>query len=734
MSISTPLHAHRTRIATTFSLFLRVGVAWAYLMVIASVARGSLWLLASDYWPKPIAFDELAQVFLQGSRLDSSAIGHLLIPTMIATVLAIWINVAVGLANALRRVTAGVLLVAIPILMLATLYNFQELQDTFSYASFEIFHGNFIDVITLAHRKHNLFLGFAIVSTLAIVGFRIYLRIEKRAEFPVERVPHREWVSIVSVLIAIAVYIFLTRGSLGRQPACRDDAGVSEHAILNVCAMNPIVALKYAYRDYSSLTSGGGRNPYVGKARIDIVARELAQDLIPNLDPGLVQRPSNVCRIDHPIWQRTAQGTSAGPPSHVFVLFMESYDSWPFLETFANLHLVDEGKKLAEKGIHIRNFLPGTKHSITSYQVALQGIFETKRVAQQPLPTSTVTNLKRLGYRTRSIAGYSSESGNESRYVKQQGFDEWFFAADIRATDPAPLNRVHDRDVYSFAAKHLDYDEPTFTFIRTISNHTPWSLDLKKYDCQIEDLPENLKQRTHGDLKELQQSMGHVRYSDREMGRFVRQMIARFPNSLFVITGDHFGRNHFDRNPDLYGRSSVPLILYGPNVLGQKEHFANTCGSHVDLAATIIERCAPRGFRYAAVGRDILRPRQLPFGVGLNVVIFPDCIVNLNHRTSWEPLPWLSSREITPDQATQRIARAQDLHAAYHGVGFAMANDALSRDFPTVSHDNKHDKIASQLSSNTARLISHESPAFTQEPLDEQQSHRHQKQSPGTRR
>ena len=40
-------------------------------------------------------------------------------------------------------------------------------------------------------------------------------------------------------------------------------------------------------------------------------------------------------------------------------------------------------------------------------------------------------------------------------------------------------------------------------------------------------------------LKEL----GHLCYSDKCIGDFVRNAQLKFPNSLFLFTGDHYGRD-----------------------------------------------------------------------------------------------------------------------------------------------------------------------------------------------
>jgi phosphoglycerol transferase MdoB-like AlkP superfamily enzyme len=80
------------------------------------------------------------------------------------------------------------------------------------------------------------------------------------------------------------------------------------------------------------------------------------------------------------------------------------------------------------------------------------------------------------------------------------------------------------------------------------------------------------------------------------------------PDTLFVITGDHYGRRFPNRHPDAWERTAVPGILVGPAITGRT--LAATCGSHLDLIPTLVELCAPAGFPYHAVGVDLFREAQ----------------------------------------------------------------------------------------------------------------------------
>ncbi len=128
-------------------------------------------------------------------------------------------------------------------------------------------------------------------------------------------------------------------------------------------------------------------------------------------------------------------------------------------------------------------------------------------------------------------------------------------------------------------------------------------------------------------------------YSDREMPTFIRATEQRLPQSLFAISGDHFARKFINAMPNSFEKTSVPLVLYGPEVLHGKSFPAMAAGSHIDIGPTLIELAAPTGFEYHAFGRDLLNPAQVRPGFGREFVIGPDYIAQLKPNYKLEAIP-----------------------------------------------------------------------------------------------
>ena len=121
--------------------------------------------------------------------------------------------------------------------------------------------------------------------------------------------------------------------------------------------------------------------------------------------------------------------------------------------------------------------------------------------------------------------------------------------------------------------------------------------------------------------------------------------------------------------PSLYERSSVPFMLYGNQIeryypLSKISHVA---GGQLDIAPTLFELIAPKGFVYYSLGRSLLAPSSFPNqGLGMNKIITKHYIATPS-GDEVEPLaPSAIARQHTADnreltQAIERHHQARDL-------------------------------------------------------------------------
>lgn len=215
--------------------------------------------------------------------------------------------------------------------------------------------------------------------------------------------------------------------------------------------------------------------------------------------------------------------------------------------------------------------------------------------------------MKQLGYQTIYWYGGNASYGNFNHFGKAQGFDR-VESASIFCGPNAPKTWVGVYDhvfLENIAQQIKEIDEPTFHFIYTTSNHGPYKMedDLLDYDPQkvMPDVGEDLRSN-----KTRNKELATYRYSDKAIFTFVESMQQLYPDSLFIVTGDHSNLFGSLNNTSLIHRDytlrdtfcTVGLLqhpeLDGNMIVTQK-------GTHMSLMPTIIEAIAPKGFEYYSI-------------------------------------------------------------------------------------------------------------------------------------
>ena len=157
-----------------------------------------------------------------------------------------------------------------------------------------------------------------------------------------------------------------------------------------------------------------------------------------------------------------------------------------------------------------------------------------------PLPRQ----LKKLGYHATYWYGGNVTYGNFNQFAPSCGFDEVETATDFCGPDaPKTWVGVYDNLFLEKAADMiLSGDEErgnisSISFIRQVITG-PSRFLLKKYGYDTErvmpDAPEDIK-----NSKSLQKNLGTFWFSDQAIGKFLRTMKEAYPDSLFIVTGDH---------------------------------------------------------------------------------------------------------------------------------------------------------------------------------------------------
>ena len=210
--------------------------------------------------------------------------------------------------------------------------------------------------------------------------------------------------------------------------------------------------------------------------------------------------------------------------------------------------------------------------------------------------------------------------GNFNQFAPACGFDRVMTATDFCGPDaPKTWVGVYDNVFLEKAAELILQQEEAngpyqFHFLYTTSYHGPFKIPLAKYGYDPErvmpEAPEDVRKN-----KEIQKNLGTFWFSDQALGKFIRTMKEHYPDSLFILTGDH----SIDMSPVLSKTSLMnrecnlrerhsPVLLFNHPELSKDSFGGNTIGGHMHIAPTILELIAPAGFPYYSLCSSLFEP------------------------------------------------------------------------------------------------------------------------------
>jgi phosphoglycerol transferase MdoB-like AlkP superfamily enzyme len=305
-------------------------------------------------------------------------------------------------------------------------------------------------------------------------------------------------------------------------------------------------------------------------------------------------------------------------PKQLFLIVMESYDSWPLQDKYRSFGMSKNLSEIADNGIYFNNFLPSSESTMNSIASIITGI-PYSGVSQSQIGainlrycSSIFDQFKKLGYQTNFFYGGLLSWGNISNLFENQGVENQYSAVDMGGKTESGIWGIEDEKLFELVTKTVDNQNSSFNIILTTSYHPPYSINLKEKGFpyhNISEIPVEMLNHYDGsmNLKEL----GHLWYSDKCIGDFVKNAQQKFPNALFCFTGDHYGRRFINSKPNLKEKSLVPFIIYGSSI---KDSICNTPGSHIDIFPTLVEMISPKGFNYYSFGESLFNTKNIGIG------------------------------------------------------------------------------------------------------------------------
>jgi len=626
---------------------------WLFAVLYLGLFRICLILFYHNKIGSDAGFADFLGAVLHGFRFDSAVAGQFLIIPFFANAIFTPFKFY-KMVIYIRQFFAYLFVVISTLLFIATIAYFKEYNDQFNYFMFEALYddrGAIFETIWVDY--HPIVNAIALLFLIAVCSYLLHIWLKSHYTGITRYLGNIEnlWMRGGVVVLIVILFAGAARGSFKSRPAMRKWADITTDSFLNKTIINPYRSIYYAVKDYKDVTSiKHGLNVYL-KENSSIV--EAAERYFGNGD----------LRDLHSYLKKTSQGPMIEMPDHIFLVVMESYDSWPLQDKYQSLGVANQVKNLAHKGVYFKNFLPSGRLTLNSVGAITTGVpyvgVNISRIGdtgRAPFISSLPETFKRLGYTVKFYYSGFLSWQNIGNFMKGQGVEEVYAAPHAKTQLKLGVWGVDDEDLFNLVLKNTKAGEKTFNIILTTSYHGPFTIDVVGKGFPLKAIPKNIEPYYDGSIDI--NILGHLWYSDKAVGDFVAEAERRLPGSLFALTGDHYGRRFLNGTPSLYERSSVPFILYGSGLSAAESK--DTSGSHIDIMPTLVELVAPADFVYYSFGQSLFADKAV--GFGRNTAITKQFIAEFNPQIQAGSLPNTSfPKEI--DSLELLKAKHDDLHA-----------------------------------------------------------------------
>ena len=532
-----------------------------------------------------------------------------LVPLVLVTIPALWFDTYHQYEDIVRLIGLTLYSCVLYAAFAGKMIFYKHFHDTYNYMVHYGKHAeknNLIDVFFNQDRGLLVLVGFIPVAIISWLAGSVFLSLPS---IPYPAIDNT-WMTVVwnILLVIISVvgfYWFRYGGTLSHDDKPEWDTiptVVKEDIFFARATVPDLCALETVYKNPL-------RSEYTA-------SEEDIDNAINRVVP--CEYKNNWHELDNPLYafKKFAKGPKITKPKHIFFIVGESIPQWSLDETHKSLNVCTGlwNFKAQLHTVQIPNFLPAGNVSRPSIVSLMSGIYdagleinERESFWKGAFPTSFAHQMKQLGYQTIYWYGGNASYGNFNHFGKAQGFDKVESASIFCGPDaPKTWVGVYDHVFLEYIEQQIkSIDEPTFHFIYTTSNHGPYEMEdsLLDYDPEkvMPDVGEDLRSN-----KTRNKELATYRYSDKAIFNFIESMKDAYPDSLFVVTGDHsnlFGSLNntslIHRDYTLRDTFCTVGLLQHPEL--EDNMIVTKKGTHMSIMPTIIEAIAPKGFEYYSI-------------------------------------------------------------------------------------------------------------------------------------
>ncbi|MBR4641166.1 MAG: sulfatase-like hydrolase/transferase [Selenomonadaceae bacterium] len=637
-----------------------------FVLILLEIYRGLFIFFMSSYMSEESGAAQIAEAMFAGLRLSLKTAGAV---TLISFVFV----TIVGLKSRVRLLIGIAASMIFSLLFMLRFPYYRAFQSTFGMEVVQGFHDDLWSIIVMMFQEYGILWRFFVALILTIICIAALSRLLFMKTFPLPELVGKAKIAGFSAGLVVGIFLFglFVRfgGSFTYANGLNwENAGVTTDDFLNECILDDAQALyrarAMAKRMEAGEIFGVDANKILESAQIVAVNHELNET---NLAPYL---------------ERKAAGERIQKPKHIFIILGETFMQWPMLGKYDEL-LVAEGIKslIAEENCYYsRNFMPNGDFTSTAITGLVTGLPDVNikvnyqaRTYEKLYITSMAPAFKGLGYNVDFWYGGMPTWDSIAKMSLAQGFDNFYGYPDFNAPKQTTWG-TKDENLFNALLAHLTDEPPTVHLIMTTTNHPPYNLDLaaEGYDAQA--VTEALKKLPNvDDANQLAIELGHYWYMDEVITNFIRAAHEKFPESLFVVTGDHAVRCDPSTHPTIFEHQSVPFVLYGAGIT-KGILPPDAVGDHISIVPTLIELIAPKDFAYYSIAPSLFNSD----GVGFNTEAFLTTkVAGQIDSDVIELLPHIASNELNDVNLTDEREHAIKIIGAMRTVAWWIITRGL---------------------------------------------------------
>ena len=538
--------------------------------------------------------DNIFQVIITGFRFDTMVTSYFIIVPLLTTLITSPFS-NLNFARRLRVIFQNIFIYTAPLISIITINYYSEYHDQFNRFLFLGLYDDLTAVLNTIIIDFNPYLNVGILLIIIYLFKKIVRYFEKKELIYAFLLPISNKIyKPIFIIIILTLFTISIRGSVKERNIMRKWAYVTNDEFLNKTIITSFKSLHYAIKDFNRLNIPRDKNPF-----LDVTNSWDERTVCENIE-------------------KIAKGNIIKKPKQIFLVVMESYDSWSLQDKYLSFNLSSNLSNIAKKGMSFNTFIPSSESTMNSIAsivtgIPYSGVSQSQIGAINPTYCSSIFNqFEKLGYQTNFFYGGLLSWGNIKNLFEKQGVNNQYSAADKGGKTESGIWGIEDEKLFELAVTTIDTVSFSFNIILTTSYHPPYSIDLvsKGFPANyIEQLPEDILKYYDGSMSEKE--LGHLWYSDKCIGEFVVKANKKYSNALFCFTGDHFARRFINSKPNLFEKSAVPFIMYGKSI---KDSVYSNPGSHIDIFPTLIEMVAPKGFNYFSFGSSLLDEKEIGIG------------------------------------------------------------------------------------------------------------------------